>query len=153
MEIVSAYGDSKIFEFISVYGPRTLGFAGEHSGPVVTNWTGDRHGIPLLPTANGLLLWGSTIEADMLCLKQLPTGSWIASVSLRNWFEWRDYDHDFSDWLHSALTGQSCDDWLPEWEPMPHPVREFGKNPFAVLAMGTGPAGASLDSDRHSTEP
>ncbi|MEZ0112735.1 hypothetical protein ABH920_006758 [Catenulispora sp. EB89] len=145
LEIMCAYGDSKISDFIWIYGPRTLGFAGEHSGPGLSDWSGDRRGVPLLPVPNGLLLWGSTLEGDMLCLKQQPTGHWIVSVSLRNWFEWRDYDLDFSDWFHSALTGQIGDDWLPEWAPLPHPIKEWGKNPFGVLSMGTGPAGASLD--------
>lgn len=145
VEIMSAYGDSKISDFIWIYGQRTLGFAGEHSGPGLTDWAGDRTGVPILPTSDGLLLWGSTLESDMLCLKQQPTGSWVVTVSLRNWFEWRDYDLGFSDWFHDALTGRIGDDWLPEWESVPHPVEELGRNPFGVLSMGTGPAGASLD--------
>jgi hypothetical protein len=81
----------------------------------------------------------------MLCLKRQPADRWTVSVSLRNWFEWRDYNLDFSDWLYGALTGRICDDWLPEWEPLPHQIKGLGKNPFGVLIVGTGPAGTSLD--------
>ena len=146
LEIMSAYGDSCISDYLTLYGPTTLGFAGEFFGPGLADWSvhEDSNGIPILPTPGGLLLWGSTIEGDMLCLRQLPTGRWIVSVSLRNWFEWRDYDQDFSDWFHNALTGRVCDDWLPEWESLPHPVTQLGKNPFAVVSMGTGPAGAAV---------
>jgi len=26
------------------------------------------------------------------------------------------------DWLYPALTGEVATTWLPEWEPLPHPV-------------------------------
>jgi hypothetical protein len=35
-------------------------------------------------------------------LKQPEASRWTVSVSLRNWFESRDYDLDFLDWLHPA---------------------------------------------------
>jgi hypothetical protein len=97
----------------------------------------------ILPVPGGLLLWGSTVEGDMLCLKPGEGGRWTVSVSVGDWFKWLDYDLDFSDWLHFALTSQS-EEWLPEWEPLPHTVVEQGPNPFGVTSMGAGPAGASL---------
>lgn len=144
-QILSAYGDSEIDEYLMMYGPRTLGFGGEFYGPGLTDWEieGDQHGVPILPIRGGLLLWGSTVEGDMLCLKPGEGGRWTVSVSVGDWFKWLDYDLDFSDWLHFALTSQS-EEWLPEWEPLPHTVVEQGPNPFGVTSMGAGPAGASL---------
>jgi hypothetical protein len=80
-----------------------------------------------------LLLWGSTVEGDMLCLKQQSARCWIVSVCPRKWLEWRDHEMDFSDWFHEPLTRRIVDDWPPEWKPLPHPVKEWGKNPFGVL--------------------
>jgi hypothetical protein len=146
VQILSACGDSVISDYLTVYGPRTLGFGGEFYGPGLPDgeilYDGDS--IPILPTPGGLLLWGSSAEGDMLCLKLREPGRWTVSASLRNWFEWRDYDLDFSDWLHLALTGKICQDWLPEWGPLPHTVADSGPNPFGVESMGNGPAGASL---------
>jgi hypothetical protein len=146
VRFLAAYGDSVISDYLTLYGPRTLGFGGEFFGPGLPDWSAvdNEDSVPILPTAGGLLLCGSTVEGDMLCLKQAEPGRWTVSVSVRNWYEWRDYDLDFTDWFHFALTGQICQDWLPEWEPLPHSMTETGPNPFGVASMGTGPAGASL---------
>jgi hypothetical protein len=64
------------------------------------------------------------------------------SVSLRNWFEWREYDLEFSNWIYLALSSESPMEWLPEWNSLPHVVVEFGPNPFDV-PTGGGLAGSS----------
>ena len=45
-----------------------------------------------------------------------------ASASQCNWHEFIDTDICFSDRLHLALTGETATDWLPTWEPLPHPL-------------------------------
>jgi hypothetical protein len=146
LEIASAYGDSTISGYLTFNGPRTLGFKGELFGPGLPDWNVlyDRDGIAVLPTPGGMLLRGSTIEGDMLCLKRRESGRWTVSASLRDWFEWRDYDLEFSDWFYLALLGRIGEDWLPEWGPLPHPLAEFGPNPFGVESMGSGPGGSSV---------
>jgi hypothetical protein len=70
LEFLSTYGDSEISGFLRVSGPRTLGFVGEFFGPGLPDWDVmyDTQGILILPTERGMLLWGSTLEGDMLCL-------------------------------------------------------------------------------------
>ena len=69
----------------------------------------------------------------MLRIKQTEPGRWTGSVSVsvsvRNRYMWRNFDLDFTDWFHRALTGQICQDLLPEQESLPHPVLEPGPNP------------------------
>lgn len=145
LQVLTAYGDSTIAGFLILYGPRTLGFVGENDGPGLADWEilDDQDSIPIRPSPDGLVLWGSTAEGDELCLKQIDD-RWIVAASLRHYFEWRDYDLEFTDWLHQVLTGRICEDWMPELQlPLPLPIAEFGRNPFATT-MGSGPAGASL---------
>ena len=44
------------------------------------------------------------------------------SEFLRQRGEWYESGMEFSDWLYLALTGKAATRWLPEWEPLPHPV-------------------------------
>jgi hypothetical protein len=143
IEIAEAYGDAIYSDYLRIYGPRTLGFAGGFIESV-TDWGGigfDAE-VDLLPVSGGLLLWADTVEGDMLCLEGAK-GSWRVAVSSKVLGSWRRYDMDFSDWVYGAFSGEIATDWLPVWDSLPHPVKEFGDLPFG-LPMGAGPAGAEL---------
>lgn len=141
LETLTAYGDALYSDYMRLYGPETLGFVGSFSESV-TDWRSDEYGaeVDLLPERGGLLLWGDTVEGDMLCLERVRSG-WRVVVSSKCTASWYEYDEDFSDWLYGAMTGTIATEWLPEWDPMPHSVRKFGRLPFGV-PMGDGPAGA-----------
>ena len=129
LEIVSAYGDSEIGGFIVLYGPDRIGGAGTYFGPYLHDWETSQDSIPVLPAAGGMILWAHTIESDQLCLRRREDGRWTVSVSLRNWYEWRHSDKEFSDWLFDALSGESELDWLPEWGSLPLEVKDISSEP------------------------
>lgn len=144
VEILSAYGDSVIAKYLQVAGPRTFGFVGEFFGPDLP-WieAPGQVGFPLLPEEGGLLLWGTTIDGDRLCMELGDDSEWRTVFWSRTAFDLIRYDLSFSDWLYQALTGTVATDVLPEWGAMPYPVEEDGEDPFGV-PIGEGPAGASL---------
>ncbi|MEU4091289.1 hypothetical protein [Streptomyces sp. NPDC026673] len=119
-EIAGAYGDVVISEFILLCGSRSLQPYSSQMGRLLAENPKVPH--PVLPTPNGALLWGNTIEGDQLFLVPRANGQWTVSAFRRGWGDWHDTDLGFSDWLYLALTGKTATDWLPEWEPLPHPL-------------------------------
>lgn len=93
-----------------------------------------------------MLLWGSTVEGDMLCLEPAG-GRWRVLVSSKVIGQIVRYEMDFSDWLYAALTGGLDMDWLPLLGRYPLAVEEYGNLPFG-LSMGGGPAGAVMSGGR-----
>ena len=118
--IAGAYGDLSISEFIFFCGARELRAYAAGMGPLMEECSDVPH--PVLPSAGGALLWGNTIEGDQLFLVRREDATWTVSAFLRQWGEWYESDMEFSDWLYLALKGEVAAEWLPEWEPLPHPV-------------------------------
>jgi hypothetical protein len=142
--LLAAYGDATWEGYFQVSGPRSLGFVGSLYESVAEWDEGEE--IDLLPEDGGLLLWGSTVEGDILCLE--PAGDrWRVLVSSKVIGQIVRHEMDFSNWLHAALTGVIDTDWLPPFERHPLAVKEYGKLPFS-LPMGDGPAGAVISSGR-----
>ncbi|MER6318862.1 SMI1/KNR4 family protein [Streptomyces sp. NPDC001581] len=48
------------------------------------------------------------------------------SVVRRGWADWHDTGLGFGEWFRGALAGVLATDWLPEWEPGPHPLEPGG---------------------------
>jgi hypothetical protein len=142
IQLTAAYGDAMYSGYLRIYGPRTLGFVGSFYGSV-TDWDSDDlfGETDLLPEPGGILLWGDTVEGDMLCLEN-NLGDWRVAVSSKCIGSWKRYNLDFSDWLYGALRGDIATDWLPEWNTLPHSVSIFGPNPFGSTTLGEGPAGS-----------
>ncbi|MBR7828490.1 SMI1/KNR4 family protein [Actinospica sp. MGRD01-02] len=142
--LLAAYGDATWEGYFQVSGPRTLGFVGSLYESVA-DWN-EGEEIDLLPADGGLLLWGSTVEGDLLCLE--PAGDrWRVLVSSKVVGQIVRHEMDFSDWLHAVLTAVIDTDWLPSFERYPLAVEEYGKLPFG-LPMGAGPAGAATSGGR-----
>ena len=138
--ILAAYGDATWDNYFQVCGPRTLGFMGEFFEYVV-NWG---HHIPfdLLPEPDGPLLWGSTVEGDMLCLE--PVGErWRVLIASKVIADVVRHEMDFSNWLYAALTGHIDTTWLPRIDTHPLTIDKYGKLPCGV-PTGDGPAGAVI---------
>ncbi|MFI0990249.1 hypothetical protein [Streptomyces exfoliatus] len=76
----------------------------------------------VLPSPGGALLWGHTIEGDRLFLVPQAHGTWTVSAFRRGWGDWHDTGLGFGEWFRGALAGALATDWLPQWEPGPHPV-------------------------------
>lgn len=129
LEILAAYGDSEIGRFVILYGPGRLDGAGAYFGPYLHDWETGQDNVPVLPVERGMILWAHTIESDQLCLRHRDDGRWTVSVSLRNWYEWRHSNDDFTDWLYAALSGASETDWLPEWDSLPLGVKDISAEP------------------------
>lgn len=129
LEVMAAYGDCEIGEFLIVYGANDLAKADTFFGPYLHDWETSEDSVPLLPIPDGMILWAHTYESDQLCLRQRGNGRWTVSVSLRNFFEWRHSGKDFSDWLYDALCGESETDWLPEWTSRPLKLKDISSEP------------------------
>jgi hypothetical protein len=121
LEIAGAYGDSVISDFIFFCGARTVETYAAQMGSLLEQSRTVPHLV--LPSPGGALVWGNTIEGDQLFLVPHPNGGWTVSAFRRNWHDFYDSDLGFSDWFHLALTGEIGTDWLPEWAPLPHPVK------------------------------
>lgn len=120
IEISGAYGDVMISDFIFLCGARELesyaqlmGRSMEESSTVPC---------PVLPSPGGALLWGNTIEGDQLFLVDRGQGRWTVSAFRRGWADWLDTDLEFGEWFTGVLAGEIATDWMPEWEPLPHPL-------------------------------
>ncbi|MFJ9809487.1 hypothetical protein ACIRTB_14795 [Streptomyces sp. NPDC101158] len=118
--MAGAYGDAVISDYIYFCGARKLRTYADGMGRQLEASRTVPHVV--LPTPGGALVWGNTIEGDQLFLVPRGGGSWTVSAFRRGWADWHDTDLGFSDWLHLALTGGTATDWLPEWEPLPHPL-------------------------------
>ena len=118
--ITGAYGDLLISEFIFLCGARKLRAYAGAMGPLMEDCPDVPH--PVLPSTGGALLWGNTAEGDQLFLVRGEHAAWTVSAFLRQRGEWYESGMEFSDWLYLALTGKEATRWLPEWEPLPHPV-------------------------------
>ncbi|MGW6859481.1 SMI1/KNR4 family protein [Streptomyces xanthophaeus] len=77
---------------------------------------------PVLPSPGGALHWGHTVEGDRLFLIPGADGTWSVSAFRRGRGDWHDTGLGFGEWFRGALAGALATDWLPEWEPGPHPV-------------------------------
>ncbi|QNA77585.1 hypothetical protein C8250_042660 [Streptomyces sp. So13.3] len=120
VEVAGAYGDAAISEFIFLCGARTLQSYSDGMGRKLEQSSSVPHLV--LPSADGALVWGNTSEGDQLFLVPRGGSTWTVSAFRRGWGDWYDSDLGFSDWFHLALTGGIAADWLPEWEPLPHPL-------------------------------
>ncbi|MFD5884212.1 hypothetical protein [Streptomyces yangpuensis] len=118
--IAGAYGDAVVSDYIYFCGARTLRRYADGMGRQLEASRTVPHVV--LPTPGGALVWGNTIEGDQLFLVPRGGGTWTVSAFRRGWADWHDTDLGFSDWFHLALTGGTATDWLPEWEPLPHPL-------------------------------
>ncbi|OIK28116.1 SMI1/KNR4 family protein [Streptomyces malaysiense] len=113
VEFGRSYGDSTISEFIFVCGPKTLeSYAERMSSRMERNPFVPRD---FLPTKDGMLLWGNTVEGDQLFLVDRGNSEWNVAAFRRNWSDWYESELTLVEWLHLALTGQIASDWLPEW--------------------------------------
>ena len=120
VEVVGSYGDVLISEYIYLCGARNLESYAAGLGRMME--ASETVGRPVLPSDNGVLLWGHTVEGDKMFLVPQSTGEWTVSAFRRNWHDWTDTGYCFSDWLYLALTGATGNDWLPEWDALPHLV-------------------------------
>jgi hypothetical protein len=112
-EFLEAYGSVRIWGYLFIFAPSALVDAQKHFGPSIS-----RRSIipePLLPEAGGMLLWGSTVDADQLFLVQRP-GGWRVAAWLRQWAEWYESDLPLAEWMEAALSPELPVEWLPEWE-------------------------------------
>lgn len=120
VDIAGAYGDTSISGYLYLCGSRKLESYAARMGPLLERSSKVPYAV--LPTAGGALLWGNTLEGDQLFLVPHENDTWTVSAFRRNWGDFIDTDICFSDWLYLALTGETATDWLPEWEPLPHPL-------------------------------
>ena len=120
VDVVGSYGDVLISEYMYVCGARNLESYAAGLGRMME--ASATVGRPVLPSRHGVLLWGHTVECDKRFLVPHSNGEWTVSAFRRNWHDWIDTGHCFSDWLYLALTGATGTDWLPEWDALPHPV-------------------------------
>jgi hypothetical protein len=121
IDIAGAFGDASISGFIYFFGGGTLQEYAGLMGDLMEQCREVPH--PVLPSLGGALLWGNTLEGDQLFLVPHADGTWTVSAFLRQWGEWYDSELGFSDWLYGALTGEVATQWLPEWNPLPHPLK------------------------------
>lgn len=112
-EFLDAYGSLEIWDFLRIHAPGALAEAHNYFGLTIAG--NDRVVEPLLPEAGGMLLWGTTVEADLLFLVQRP-GGWRVAAWVRQWREWYESDLPLAEWMASALSPEGPVDWLPEWE-------------------------------------
>ncbi len=118
---MGSYGDSVISEFIFLCGMRKLESYSAGMGRKLEK--SDSVPVTVLPSCDGALLWGNTIEGDQLFLVRRATGQWTVSAFRRQWGDWYESDIEFSDWLYSVLTGSEGTEWLPDWGNAPYPIR------------------------------
>ncbi len=117
--VASAYGDTTISDHLYFFGARGLRAYGERNAPTAPSRSVPH---PVLPTSGGVLAIGHTIDGDRLFLVPHPDGSWTVSAFRRGWADWHDTGIGFGEWFRGALAGVLATDWLPEWEPGPHPL-------------------------------
>ncbi|MEU7602466.1 SMI1/KNR4 family protein [Streptomyces sp. NPDC041003] len=117
--VASAYGDVMISGYLYFFGARGLRAYGERQAPTAPSPSVP---YPVLPTSGGVLAFGHTIEGDRLFLVPHRDGSWTVSAFRRGWADWHDTGLGFGEWFRGALAGVLATDWLPEWEPGPHPL-------------------------------
>jgi hypothetical protein len=125
VEIAGAYGDSTISDYVFFCGARTLRSYAAGMGRKLEQTSTVPHLV--LPSPKGALVWGNTIEGDQLFLVPREDGTWTVSAFRRGWADWYDSDLGFSDWFYLALAGEIATDWLPEWEPLPHPLEPMAE--------------------------
>lgn len=130
IEIAGWYGGSYISDFIYFESPGMVRDDINRDGSSVDGAyivTLDDFEHALLPEPGGVYRWGATAEGDILFLADRGEGRWTVSAFLRNWGEWFESDLGFADWFSRVLRGEMATDWMPEWPPLPHVVKPFGK--------------------------
>jgi len=105
LNIVAAYGDSVIADHITLFGPSTLEKMSTYrTGGVFPLSLDESAARPVFPRAGGLLEWAMSSTGDAFCLRDEGHGKWVVSTFDQLAFEWIDYNTEFSDWLHYALS-------------------------------------------------
>lgn len=120
VEISGDYGDVVISGYIFFCGARKIRSYAQRMGRRMEQ--SDTVPCRVLPSPGGALLWGNTIEGDQLFLVDRGQGRWTVSAFRRGWGDWLDTDLEFGEWFTGVLAGEVATDWMPEWEPLPHPL-------------------------------
>ncbi|WP_369387245.1 hypothetical protein AB5J72_06190 [Streptomyces sp. CG1] len=120
VEVAGAYGDTVICDYIFLCGARKIRSYAERMGRRMEKSST----VPcrVLPSAQGVLLWGNTVEGDQLFLIPRESGRWTVSAFRRNWHDWYDSDLSFEEWFPAMLSGAIETDWMPEWPSRPYPL-------------------------------
>ena len=118
VEVAGAYGDVGISEFIFLCGARKIRSYANGMGRRMEQ--SDSVPCRVLPSPEGALLWGNTVEGDQLFLVNRGQGCWTVSAFRRNWGDWLETDLEFGEWFTGVLAGEIETDWMPEWPPLPH---------------------------------
>ncbi|MFD8019543.1 SMI1/KNR4 family protein [Streptomyces lavendulae] len=118
--VAAAYGDVMISDYVYFCGARNLRAYGEEWSRLLAD--SPSVPCPVLPSRDGALLWGHTIEGDRLFLLPQADATWTVSAFRRGWGDWHDTGLGFAQWFRGALAGALATDWLPQWAPGPHPV-------------------------------
>lgn len=114
VDILAAYGDSTIAGHINLFGPAALEkMSSYRTGGEYPLGLGDSVARPIFPRPGGLLEWAMSSTGDALCLQKRGRGCWTVSTYDQLAFEWIDYDLEFSEWLHAALSGEQAFDIFP----------------------------------------
>ena len=115
------YGDTTVDDYLFLYGPATLVRTAQQRGATLGRIAQRLGASPhtILPTAGGMLLWGSTVEGDALFL--IDRGErWTVSAFVRQRGQWYQSDQTLMDWLLGALDNDASPPWLPVWEDTHH---------------------------------
>ncbi|MFE2153569.1 hypothetical protein ACFXAO_26390 [Streptomyces lavendulae] len=118
--VAAAYGDVMISDYVYFCGARNLRAYGEAWSRLLAD--SPSVPCPVLPSRDGALLWGHTIEGDRLFLLPQADATWTVSAFRRGRGDWHDTGLGFAQWFRGALAGALATDWLPQWAPGPHPV-------------------------------
>ena len=114
VQILTAYGDSIVAGELTLFGPGTLErMSSYREGGLFPLGLDDANPRLAFPQPGGLLQWGMGSAGDIFSLRLDGQGDWVVSTYDQLAFEWIDYDLGFSDWLYSALSGESEFDILP----------------------------------------
>lgn len=133
VRLCNSYGDLVVEDYLRIYGPKSLRERAVALGPTqekIQSRIG-RSQAAVLPSRGGALIWGSTVEGDVLYL--VPEGElWRVAAFRRNWGDWYESDLGILEWLVAMLQQEICTDWMPEWPVPPLATRSMGTaNPIA----------------------
>src|SRR5690348_7931513 len=110
---LNSYGGIQVSEYISIFAPGAILDVHDIIGSSVTeNPSIDE---ALLPTSGGMIIWGSTVNADQLFLVQ-RSGGWSVAAWCRQWGEWYESPLGLAEWALQAFSPESDIFWLPKWE-------------------------------------